>query len=66
MAARILRCSDGHLFSATQLKLIVLSAHFVDKVWLRCPVDRKWRMADKIGASGLSETELYEARRHRF
>jgi hypothetical protein len=62
----ILRCSDGHLSSAARLKLVFLSAHFIDEAWLRCPVDHKWRMASRIEASALSETELYEAQRHRF
>jgi len=66
MAAMTLRCSDGHLFTAGTVKLVFLSAHFIDRVWLRCPVDHKWRMASVVPASTLSEADLYEAMQHRF
>jgi hypothetical protein len=66
MAVMTLRCSDGHLFTATPVKLTFLSAHFIDRVWLRCPVDRKWRMASIVAASTLSEAELDEAKQYRF
>jgi len=69
MAAVILRCSDGHLFSATRLKLVFLSVHLVDKGWLRCPVDHKWRIAEPLRvyeASALSQAELAQAMHHRF
>jgi hypothetical protein len=60
------RCSDGHLFTATWLKIVFLTVHFGNAKWMRCPVDHKWRMAYRIGADTLSETELDEAKRHRF
>jgi hypothetical protein len=66
MAVMVLRCSDGHLFTATALKLMFLSVHVIDKVWLRCPVDHKWRMASMIPVGALSDTDLYEAQQHRF
>ena len=62
----ILRCSDRHLFTANWVKLVFLSVHVIDRNWLRCPVDHKWRMASMVLASTLSETELYEAKQHRF
>lgn len=69
MAAWILRCSDGHLFSATRLKLTFLSAHLYDRVWLRCPVDHKWRTAKPVRvfeAGAVPEADLNEAMQHRF
>lgn len=69
MASVILRCSDGHLFSATRLKLVFLSVHLGDKGWLRCPVDDKWRIAEPVRvyeADALSQAELDEALQHRF
>jgi hypothetical protein len=66
MAAMTLRCSDGHLFSASPLKLLFLSVHLFDRVWLRCPVDHKWRIADPVSAYALPETERDEAMRYRF
>ena len=66
MAVMILRCSDGHLFTASWVKILFLSVHVIDRKWLRCPVDHKWRMADVVPAGTLSETDLYEAQQHRF
>lgn len=66
MTDQIFRCSDRHLFSANFVKLIFLSVHFGASKFLRCPVDHKWRMADRIDPQSLSETELDEAKRNRF
>jgi hypothetical protein len=66
MARLVLRCSDGHLFSATRLKLVFLSVHLIDKGWLRCPVDHRWRIASVVVGNALSDAELHEAEQHRF
>jgi hypothetical protein len=66
MAVMVLRCSDGHLISATRLKLVFLSVHLIDKVLLRCPVDRKWRIASPLVSSALTDDERDTAARHRF
>jgi hypothetical protein len=69
MAAVFLRCSDGHLFTASRLKLVFLSVHLFGSVWLRCPVDHQWRVAELVRVyegDALPEAELDEAMRHRF
>jgi hypothetical protein len=66
MGTPILRCSDGHLFTASWLKILLLSMHFGNSVWTRCPVDHKWRMASRIAPGDLSGAELDEAKQHRF
>jgi hypothetical protein len=69
MAVVLLQCSDGHLFTASRLKLVFLSVHLGSVGWLRCPVDHRWRVAEPVSdykANALSEAELDEAERHRF
>jgi hypothetical protein len=69
MAPLFFRCSDGHLFTASRLKISFLSVHLIDRVWLRCPVDHRWRTAKPVKvheADGLPDHELEEAMRHRF
>lgn len=66
MAVVILECTDGHRFTASPLKVVFCSVHLIDKGWLRCPVDHKWRVAGRVGVNALSKAELDEAMRHRF
>ena len=66
MAAKTFSCSDGHIFTANTIQLAFLSAHFIDRLWLRCPADHKWRTANLVPAGLLSESELDEAKQHRF
>ena len=63
---RILRCSDGHLFTSGEAGRLLTSLHFGPKRLLRCPVDRKWRFAGNVNSKDLTEAELEEARSHRF
>lgn len=62
----VFRCSDGHLFTAAWLKIVFLSVHLGNAVWLRCPVDHKWRTASRASVNTLTEAELDEAKRYRF
>jgi hypothetical protein len=62
---RILRCSDGHLFVSGQGARLFLSVHFGPKRFLRCPVDKKWRMAGNVNSGDLSEQEIEQARQYR-
>jgi hypothetical protein len=66
MGAMIFRCSDGHLFTASWVKILFLSAHFGNSVWTRCPVDHKWRMASRIARDDLSDAELDQAEQYHF
>jgi hypothetical protein len=63
---RILRCSDGHLFTSTESSRLLLSAHFGPKRLMRCPVDGKWRMMENVSSKDLTEEQLREAGQHTF
>lgn len=63
---RILRCSDGHLFTSSEGSRLFLSMHFGPKRLMRCPVDRKWRMMENVNSKDLTESELQEAGQHKF
>lgn len=63
---RILRCSDGHLFTSSESSRLFLSMHFGPKRLLRCPVDHKWRMAENVRADDLSDAEREQAGQHRI
>ena len=60
---RILRCSDGHLFVSGESARLFLSLHFGPKRLIRCPVDKKWRMAGNVNSSDLTAQEIEQARR---
>jgi hypothetical protein len=58
---RILHCSDGHLFVSGEGARLFMSVHLGPKRLLRCPVDRKWRMAGNINSANLTEQEIEQA-----
>ena len=62
---RILRCSDGHLFVSGQTARLFRSVHLGPKRFLRCPVDKKWRIAGNVDSRDLSPEEVEQARQHR-
>lgn len=66
MPDQVFRCADGHLFTASWLKMLVLSVHLVDSKWTRCPVDHRWRTVSRISPHSLSQTQLREATQNRF
>ena len=61
---RILRCSDGHLFTSSESSRLFSSVHFGAKRLMRCPVDRKWRMMENVQAKDLTDAERQEASKH--
>lgn len=63
---QIYQCRDGHLYVASVGKSMVLSIHFGNLHFQRCPVDHRWRMAVRVKASELSDTQLEEAYKHRL
>lgn len=63
-ARLVLRCSDGHLYTATRDTLLYRSIHFGTIQFRPCPVDRKWRMARFVDLSTLTLSELEEAERN--
>jgi hypothetical protein len=62
---RVLRCSDGHLFTSTEGSRLFLSLHLGPKRFLRCPVDHKWRIAENVQAKDLSDAERERAHKYR-
>ena len=58
---RILRCSDGHLFTSSEGSRLFLSVHLGPKRLMRCPVDGKWRMMSNVNSKDLAEAELEQA-----
>jgi hypothetical protein len=63
---RILRCSDGHLFVSSEGGRPFLSMHLGPKRFIRCPVDKKWRMAGNVNSADLTEQEIGQARKYRI
>ena len=62
---RILRCSDGHLFTSSEGARLFGSVHFGPKRLMRCPVDGRWRMATNVDSHTLSAAERKDAENHR-
>jgi hypothetical protein len=63
-ARLILRCSDGHLYTATRDTLLYRSVHFGTTQFRPCPVDHKWRLAKFVDPSTLIRRELEQAERN--
>jgi hypothetical protein len=59
---RVLRCSDGHLFVSGEGTRLFLSVHLGPWRFMRCPVDKKWRIAKNVNSKDLSPEELEQAR----
>jgi hypothetical protein len=60
-ARLVLRCSDGHLYTATRDTLLYRSIHFGTTQFRPCPVDHKWRTAKFVDLNTLTLEELEEA-----
>jgi len=60
-ARLVMRCSDGHLYTATRDTLLYRSIHFGNTLFRPCPVDHKWRTAKFVDLNTLSRAELEEA-----
>ncbi len=60
------RCSDGHLYTATWVPLVGLRSVRLGRGnrFARCPIDRKWRMTELVDTATLSAPEVNEARQH--
>lgn len=61
---RILRCSDGHLFTSSESSRLLRTIHLGPKRLMRCPVDRRWRLVGNVDAKELTEAEREEAAEH--
>jgi hypothetical protein len=60
-ARLILRCSDGHLYTAARDTLLYRSIHFGTTLFRPCPVDHRWRTARFVDLNTLTRSELEEA-----
>jgi Protein of unknown function (DUF3887) len=60
----VLRCSDGHLYTASRSALLWHSVHIGTQQFRPCPVDGKWRVAVFVEPAELSQAELEQAKRY--
>jgi hypothetical protein len=63
---QIVRCSDGHLYTAhwppfVSLRTVRLGG---GARLAKCPIDNRWRVTKIVNANELSESDLQEARSH--
>ncbi|NJP88760.1 MULTISPECIES: hypothetical protein [Nonomuraea] len=62
---RIVRCSDGHLYTAQWAPFFSLRAvRLGSRRFARCPVDGRWRLVTTVEPRDLTEAEIEEAKRH--
>jgi hypothetical protein len=62
---KIIRCSDGHLYTARWIPLVSFrSVRLGSRRLARCPVDGRWRLARSVDPGELGEAEIEEAKRH--
>ena len=54
---RVLRCSDGHVFTSSEIARLFRSVHFGPRRLMRCPVDGKWRMMTNVRRDDLTDEE---------
>ena len=62
---RILRCSDGHLFTSSEGARLFGSTHFGAKRLMRCPADGKWRIAANVDSNTLTAAQRKDAENYR-
>lgn len=62
---RILRCSDGHYFTAGESVRLAGSIHLGPRRFMRCPVDGRWRLAGNARSAELTAEQLAQAQRYR-
>ena len=62
---RILRCSDGHLFTSTETSRLFGSIHMGPFREMQCPVDGKIVKCGNVREASLTPEQLEEARRYR-
>lgn len=62
---RIMHCTDGHLFVASQTSRLFGSVHLGPFRRMQCPVDGKIVTVSNVRADTLTPEELEEARKHR-
>ncbi|HEY3872535.1 MAG TPA: hypothetical protein VGM10_29535 [Actinocrinis sp.] len=63
---RILRCSQGHLYTSSETARLAGSIHLGPKRLMLCPLCQKMRMTSNVRAATLTPQELEEAGRNRY
>jgi hypothetical protein len=62
---RVVKCSQGHLFTTIWIPLVSLKAvRLGDQRWQRCPVGRHWALIHRVPEAELSAAERAEAAAH--
>ncbi|GAB3916696.1 hypothetical protein GCM10011575_25310 [Microlunatus endophyticus] len=62
---RVMRCSNNHLFVATQGSRLFSSIHLGPFRVMQCPLDGKVGMCGNVDANSLSPQQLEEASHYR-
>src|SRR3977135_1207282 len=62
---RILRCSDGHLFTSSESSRLFGSIHMGPFRKMQCPVDGKVVTCGNVREASLTPEQLEEARRYK-
>jgi hypothetical protein len=57
---QVIRCSAGHLYTATWIPHVSLRDIRMD----RCPIDGRWQLARVVDPAELTDAELAEAQEH--
>lgn len=63
---RILRCSEGHLYTSSETSRLFRSVHLGPKRLMFCPVCETMRLTSNVRAKTLTPQELEEASRNRY
>lgn len=63
---RILRCSEGHLYTSSETARLFGSVHLGPKRLMYCPLCQKMRLTSNVRAKTLSPQQLEEARQNRY
>ena len=62
---RIMRCTDGHLFVASESSRLFGSLHLGPFRRMQCPVDGKIVMVGNVRAKTLTPEQIEEAQKYR-
>lgn len=63
---RILRCSQGHLYTSSETARLAGSIHLGPKRLMYCPLCQKMRMTSNVPAKTLTPQQFEEASQNRY
>lgn len=61
----VLRCADGHFYTATWDVLMFRTVHFFSTQFRRCPADGRWRTAQFVDQRMLTDAQRAQAAQNR-